>query len=324
MASRISLIKYQPDYFDRWNKFVEESNNGTIFHRLDFLAYHGNKFEKNEHHLIWVKGEEIFAVMPMGIFEEDGKRIARSPFGASWGGVVQSPRFPLKHAVPLVEKLLEYLRAQRIDELVVTMTSPCYYTTYSTYVEFALSKLGFRITNRDITSVVAIPSDKNVEEVFKSSGRNQARKAEKKGFDIHYDQDIDILYDILLDDKGRHSANPTHTLDDLRCLKRTFPDRIRADLAYLDGRPLAGVLYFVCNSVCEVTFYLCQRAEVRELYPMNLLVLKGMQRAKEEGFRYFDFGNSTLNMEICNIGVATFKENFGAGGQFRETYSFTF
>ena len=57
------IIKYDVKYFDKWNKFVENSNNGTIFHRLDFLNYHGNKFKKNEHHLIILKGDTIFGVI---------------------------------------------------------------------------------------------------------------------------------------------------------------------------------------------------------------------------------------------------------------------
>ena len=84
----ITLKEYKKDYFDKWNKFVENSNNGTIFHRLDFLAYHGDKFKSNENHLIWFKGDEIIALMPLGIFEENGKRIAKSPYGGSYGGVI--------------------------------------------------------------------------------------------------------------------------------------------------------------------------------------------------------------------------------------------
>ena len=38
--SKYKLVNYTSDMYTDWNAFVDCSNNGTIFHRLDFLDYH--------------------------------------------------------------------------------------------------------------------------------------------------------------------------------------------------------------------------------------------------------------------------------------------
>lgn len=69
---------------DGWDAFVERSNEGTIFHRLDFLAYHGDRFLDSVHHLVVRKSSEWFAVVPLAILVEDGRRVARSPSAPAW------------------------------------------------------------------------------------------------------------------------------------------------------------------------------------------------------------------------------------------------
>src|SRR5206468_6881768 len=68
-----------------WQAFVARSANATLFHDLDFLAYHGSSIDF--HHLI-VRGDgNIVAIVPGGLVEAaDGKRTWRSPVGASIGG----------------------------------------------------------------------------------------------------------------------------------------------------------------------------------------------------------------------------------------------
>ena len=63
-----SIKRYTNKFYDQWNGFVEDSNNGTIFHRMDF-NYHGHKFS-NEHSLVFFKEDSIVALMPLSIFKK--------------------------------------------------------------------------------------------------------------------------------------------------------------------------------------------------------------------------------------------------------------
>ena len=108
--SEYHLERFTPDLFDVWNNFIEKSNNGTIFHKLEFLAYHKNRFKEDEHHLILFKGESIYAVFPMAVFIKDNKKIAMSPYGASYGG-------------PVFLKPLNYLKSKLIVSILVFFIS---------------------------------------------------------------------------------------------------------------------------------------------------------------------------------------------------------
>ena len=52
---------------------------------------------------------------------------------------------------------------------------------------------------------------------------------------------------------------------------------------------------------------------------MSLIVYDTILKAKEDGFKYFDFGTSSVNMK-GRENIFRFKESFGAIGVFRHTY----
>ena len=39
----LKIKKYQPKYINEWNKFILNSNNGTLFHNQQFITYHINR-----------------------------------------------------------------------------------------------------------------------------------------------------------------------------------------------------------------------------------------------------------------------------------------
>lgn len=322
----MSKYKYKPEVFDKtgieqWNRFVEESVNGCIFHRLDFLAYHGDRFLENAHHLAWYKGETLSAVMPMGIFIENGRRVARSPFGASWGGLVHEKNLKLKYAIKMTESLIDYLKGIDIDECMITPTPMCYFDTYTNYFEQTLFAQGFSLLYRDICHIVELPGKE--EEVwlsFDSKCRNQVRNG-LKNFKITEDGDFEEFYLVLLEDKKRHNdAVPTHTLQELKYLQEKFKKRVFVDIAVGRENVKAGICYFACNSNTLSVFYIAQQSGALGLNGVNALVLKGMQRAVREGFKYFDFGTSSYHNKSRNLNLSQFKESFGARGYFRDMY----
>jgi hypothetical protein len=117
----------------------------------------------------------------------------------------------------------------------------------------------------------------------------------------------------------RHGTLPTHSREEFGWLSDALPDRVYADVAYHDGRPIAGVGYFVVNRLVSSSFYFCQRPDLRELGGLTLCVLHGLEHARGEGYRWFDFGTSTAGMEPRE-NVFRFKEQFASVGQFRETF----
>lgn len=319
--SKYRIVQFTKNLFEEWNKLIGNSSNGTIFHRLDFLSYHGQKFEENEHHLIIYKGDTIFGIMPMGLFTENGKTIAKSPFGASWGGPVFAKNIKTKDALEVVTLLLEYLNHLNINRCIITVPPTCYHIPYSFSFEFGLLNKGFKVANQELTHVVPLPSKEDlVFSILDSKSRNKAKNA-LANFDFAKKSTIEEFYPILLQDKQRLGSKPTHTFEELKTLNSSFPNEIYFDIAiHKETKAKAGICYFVGNKSCISTFNLSQEDNALGLNGVNALIVSGMKDAVQSGYTYFDFGCSSYKMEILNIGVSDFKESFGANGLFRNTY----
>lgn len=319
---KFKVKQFHSSQSHRWNDFVDNSNEGTLFHRLDFLAYHGEKFSKNKHHLIIHKGQAIHAVMPLAIFDEDGRRVARSPYGGSYGGPAFSKPQNYQDSHGVVEAILEYLESQGVSELTLTLPISVCYRRYSETLRLVLLERGFQCINRDISSVVCLDKNNPASKEMTSRVRNTARKARKArkiGVDVVHHAPIADFWQVLEMTFAKHGSKPTHTLAEFQWLHECNSERVYVDIATLDGIPVAGVGYFVINQNVNSSFYLCQDPQKQQAQGLSLLIYEGLERAQKEGFRWFDFGTSSAHMQ-GSPNIFRFKEGFGAIGVFRETY----
>ena len=79
----MEIIKYTEDWKGKWDEFVLESNNGTMFHLQKFFDYHiPGKFTFN--HLIFLEKNKIVALLPGAMVDNKFE----SPIGASYGSIV--------------------------------------------------------------------------------------------------------------------------------------------------------------------------------------------------------------------------------------------
>ena len=319
---KFKIEQFQTSQSHKWNAFVDNSNEGTLFHRLDFLAYHGKKFCENEHHLIIYKGEAVHAVMPLAIFDEDGRRIARSPYGGSYGGPVFSKPQNYQDSHGVIEAILEHLNSQGVSELILTLPISVCYRRYSETLRLVLLEQGFQCVNRDISSVVCLDKHNPASEEMTSRVRNtarKARKARKVGVDVVCNAPIADFWQVLEMTFTKHGGKPTHTLAEFQWLHERNAERVYVDVASLDRIPVAGIGYFVINQNVNSSFYLCQDPQKQQAQGLSLLIYEALERAQKEGFRWFDFGTSSAQMQ-GRPNIFRFKESFGAIGVFRETY----
>jgi len=316
---KYSVVRYTDKYFDRWNTFVDESNNGTLFHRLDFLEYHGEKYLENEHHLLILKGESIFAVLPLAVFSG----IAKSPFASSFGGIVFKRTLSLSEAVTIVETLVDYFEGCGWDECILQSAPYCYHKQQNSYIDFALLKNGFQLEVSEIFNVIDLPD--SYEElwfdIYQGRCRTTLRKT-KEQFEIDTNASLDEFYMILMEDKVRHgNSRPTHTQGELKILKETFPEKVYFEIAYhKETMARAGVCYFQPSKDCVLTFYMSQENKALKLDGINYLIDHAIRRSITNGIKYFDFGASTIGLEVENYGVSKFKESFGAKGFSRSLF----
>ena len=317
--SKFSIHPYTNEYLEQWEAFVDRSNGGTIFHRLIFLQYHGEKFKQKENHLLILKGNSLFGVLPLAIFIDDEHSIAESPYGASYGGPVFINPLNYSESREIIDELLDYLSTKHICSCkFILPIQPCY-KQYSDTFKLALLEHNFSCPNREISSVTYLNNNIAANEIVTSRARNMVRKAKKSGVTVKHKADISEFWFTLEKTFDKHGTQPTHTFNELSWLHDQLPEYVYFDVALLKNKPIAGIGYFVINDRVNSSFYLCQDPEYQSTQALSLLIFNALEQSKLNNFMWFDFGTSSNHM-IGNENLFRFKESFGAIGHFRETY----
>ena len=105
----MEIIEFSEDWKEEWDKFVESSSNGTMFHMQRFFDYHiPGKFTFN--HLIFLDKNRIVALLPGSIVNGN---IYESPIGASYGSIVIGD-ITFKKTMEIVSTLRRYFRVLQV------------------------------------------------------------------------------------------------------------------------------------------------------------------------------------------------------------------
>lgn len=316
--SSIELREFEPSLSGQWNEFVEKSNNGTMFHHLDFLAYHPpNRFQFN--HLMFYKKDKLVAVLPGGIAGEE----YRSPLGASYGGFAFVRGTGLRDACEIVQAHIDWCRRQHCSAIQITPPMSIYQTAYDEVFDNALIYNGFSFHNPLYSSVIDLSVVRGRDDLGKTP-RYCVALAEREGVTIREDDDYDMAYAMLLTNKEKFKAKPTHTLDELERLRKLLPGRLVLFVARYRGEPIAGQWLFRASRTCALIFYSMHHYEYRKLCAVNYLVAYATRWCVDNGYRYLDFGVSpdtfSTNPLEPSWPLVKFKESMGSTGCLRKAY----
>ncbi|MCX7798666.1 MAG: GNAT family N-acetyltransferase [Melioribacter sp.] len=315
----MEIIKYTEEWKEKWDKFVLESNNGTMFHLQRFLDYHTpGKFKFN--HLIFLEKGNIVAVLP-GSLNEDG--LFESPVGASYGSIVTKD-ITFAKAMEIVSTLLDYGRKNGIKEFMLT-AAPMIYEQYPNQsLDFAMLWQGFKYKIHYISSAIKLDKDRDILERFSPTVRRNIRKTFRDfKLRVEVNERYDEFYPILLKNKARHNVKPTHSYEDLLRLKELLPDRLKLFMVYYNDTPIAGSLMFYPNKYVALCFYNMLLYEYAQYKPIQRVMYEVVKDSTERGFRYVDIGVSqdtkAENPMTPSMSLIEFKEKFDAKTIMRNT-----
>ena len=315
----MEIIEYTEKWKDKWDKFVLESNNGTMFHLQRFYDYHPEgKFNFN--HLIFLHKGNIAAVLP-------GSRIGNlyeSPIGASYGSIVTKD-LKFSTAMELVSTLKEYGKQTGIKEILLTSAPRIYEKYQNENLDFALLWQGFEYDLHYISSAVKLDENRDIISRFQPTVRRNVRKTLKNpDIKVELNDRYDEFYPILIENKSRHNVKPTHSLEDLLKLKELLPDNIKLFMVYYKDEPIAGSNVFVCNNRVTLCFYNMLRYEFEKLKPIHRVMYEVVKWSTENGYEYVDIGVSqdtkADNPMTPSMSLIDFKEKFDAKTVMRNTF----
>ncbi|SVD88762.1 uncharacterized protein METZ01_LOCUS441616, partial [marine metagenome] len=193
----ITIRRFSSPDEKAWDEFVENSNNGTLFHTRKFLNYHPeDRFM--DHSLIFETKGNIISVLPAVIQKKDGNQVLISHPGASVGSCVVPERLSFSQSLKIVEILSEYAKLNKLNKLCLTQPSIIYQRHISQYMDFAFKNEGYYFAYRELSSYLQLENTiENNLAKFKSTHRTALRKAEKLGVDIRLSDDFATFYSIL-------------------------------------------------------------------------------------------------------------------------------
>lgn len=314
----MEIIRYTEEWKEKWDQFVLESNNGTMFHLQRFLDYHTpGKFKFD--HLIFLEKGNIVAVLPGSI--HDG--MFESPIGASYGSIVTKD-ITFAKAMEIVSALLDYGRKNGIKEFMLT-AAPMIYEQYPNQsLDFAMLWQGFKYKIHYISSAIKLDKDRDILERFSPTVRRNVRKTFRDfKLRVEVNDRYDEFYPILLKNKARHNVKPTHTYEDLLRLKELLPDRLKLFMVYYNDTPIAGSLMFYPNKYVALCFYNMLLYEYAQYKPIQRVMYEVVKDSTERGFRYVDIGVSqdtkAENPMTPSMSLIEFKEKFDAKTIMRNT-----
>jgi hypothetical protein len=324
----IRVIRYEAaEHEQLWDTFIESSMNGTVFHGQQFLHYQPEgRFEF--HHLLFFAGNRLIAVLPGGL--RDGGRVFESPLGASYGSFVTED-ISTQTSLDIVAAFEEYVRAHGIEEVYLTSAPVIYQPLLTQNLDFALLYRGYAYQRHYISHAIdlrhpGVPFDR-----FQSVARKHIRRVTREHHSVWIDESqpesiCDMLvefYPILLENKAKYNAKPTHTLEELLLLNDLLPDFMKLFLVRVGEEPIAGSLLFLANDRVALIFYHMLRYAFDDYKPIYLLMDRVTRWSKDEGYHFVDIGvsqdTSDENPMTPALSLIHFKEKFDSRGVLRST-----
>jgi len=320
MKDFIEVKIISDDNFNGWDRFVENSGNGTIFHLQKFLGYHPKERFKSFNLMFEIK-DEVVSVIPGIEKDEEGKIFISHP-GASFGGFVFKNNIGLKQIDLIIKHFIDYLKENNFKKVMINQAPLPYMGQLYECIDFLYYSNGFKVVKEELSSVVHLDfvNEQDILESLKETTRRGVKKAMKYGIYIKETSKIDNFYSILKKVlKVKHKVNPTHSFTELKELLNTFPDRIKLFGTFLKDKLIGGVVVFLCNKKNALIFYNIIDEEYQNLRPSNFQIYYVMKWLWENKIEYMDLGISSVNMQI-NIGLFKFKSGFGSQSFVRKQF----
>ena len=315
----MTILPYSINKREAWNRFVQESKQGTFLIDRNFMDYHADRFFDCS---LLVYGDDVdesdvtddslIALFPANWREEE--KTVYSHQGLTYGGLITKSSITQTEVMQIMQKILMYYEGYLGAKAMVYKPIPYIYSRVPAQEDlYALFRAGGQLENRSVATVVSTAHPLNM----RTLRIRQAKKALEHGFYIERIKDTDsqslaeywsLLESVLME---YHQAKPVHTLEEIALLMHRFPKQIKLFVVRnTDRQIVSGIVVFETDLVAHVQ-YIASAAEGRKYGALDLL-LRHLCNEKYKDKDYVDFGTSTENGgHFLNEGLIFQKEGFG-------------
>lgn len=296
-----------------WNRFVEQSRQGTFLFNRGYMDYHSNRF--CDCSLVVSHKGRTCALLPAN---RSGDTVY-SHQGLTYGGLLTSPKAKAADVMEMFGDINKWLQSQGFRHVVYKAMPWIYHRIPAEEDLYALTQVCHaRLASREISSTILLQSRMRFEE----SRRSGIRKAQRCGITCRESDDLKSFWQILNDNlEAKYHKAPVHSLQELQLLQSRFPDRIRLFMAYQNEQPMGGTLVFDMGRVVH-TQYISASPEGKREGALDLLfhyIINKVYAQRD----ILDFGKSTEDGgRWLNRNLIFQKEGFGGRGVCYDTYEY--
>lgn len=306
----LTIRQYTQSVATEWNRFVEESRNGTFLHKREYMDYHADRF--SDYSLMCYAGNKLVAILP-GHIKED---LFCSHNGLTYGGLLLSNDTTAELTLEIFNAILEYLRAKTSVTKFIYKPTPHIYHKYPCEEDlYALFRNNATLIERKISTVVKLGKP------LPFKGRRKLTSAMQSRMQIVEDNDYTSFWQILESRlESKYRATPVHSLAEIELLHNRFPENIRLfRITDENKETLAGAILYITENVAHLQ-YSSTTTEGRNKGALDYLH-KYLLTERLADKEYFDFGTSVEDGgHILNCGLIAYKEGFGSRAIVYDTY----
>ena len=306
----IEIIKYQTENREGWDKFITTAKNGHFMFYRDYMEYHSDRFA--DYSLMFYDNNKLLAVLPASI----NNNIVTSHGGLTFGGIISSLQMSTNRMVEIFERLIDFLKTEKLTELVYKPVPSIYHIIPSDEDLYALFINNAELYRRDVSSTILMENKKKYSKGRKSS----IKQAIKNGLDVRQSFDFKSFMEIeksLLNKK--FGVDPVHTGKEMTMLAKLFPNNIKLFMAFKKDKPLGGVIIYENKQTAHCQ-YISTTEEGKELGAVDIII-NYLLTDYYKDVKYFDFGISTEKEgKYLNQNLIRNKESFGASATVYDFY----
>jgi len=324
--SKIRLVQYERGLAETWDTFIQDSVNGTLFHRQKFIGYHpAGRFEDCS--LLFYDGNELLAVFPGALVQTENEKVLKSHPGTSYGGFVFAKKVSLKKMFETLECLHAFCREKSVVRIEFRSSERFFYQTALDQVEFALVHQGYERKEQELSTFFQLNDFEYHADFekflmqFPQKNRNEIRKGFKEGLCLRKLETVKeraSFHKILSESlRERYNRAPSHTFAEMEKILELFPEECFV-MGILKNDTLAsGFLVMKLNRMGWHIFYAPVNYAYQSWRPLNYGAARLIQFAMENNARHLNYGVSTPGGHSVNWGLLQFKENFNGTGAIR-------
>lgn len=298
-----TVRRYQESDYLHWNTFVSKAKNATFLFHRDFMDYHKDRFE--DYSLMVFEDEKLVSVLP-------ANRVGGCVYshqGLTYGGLVYQEKLKLALVILVFKVVLFYLNENKIAKIQIKTLPSIYHNKPAEELNYALFLADAQLIRRDTLAVIDLSKPFQFSKIRK---RGIQKGADNKLI-IKEESDSETFWnEILIPNlELKHNAEPVHSLNEIRLLKKHFNKNIRQFNVYYNDKIVAGTTIFESENVVHCQ-YISKYEKEENLGSLDFLYDHLINNVFADK-RYFDFGISNENQgKTLNDGLSYWKESFGA------------